>query len=121
MNIWELTRSLAQEKTDLADQMARMTAHGSRDASYEGNLSDLGGGGHGGLDGKSRCTIEIDYRSSETPYSGGRDPQWGDVALGKRVGVTERVLRKMAGEGRLPVSRRRMLGLPDEGFGEEQA
>ena len=51
MNIWELTRSLAQEKTDLADQMARMTAHGSRDASYEGNLSDLGGGGHGGLGG----------------------------------------------------------------------
>ena len=78
------------------------------------------GGGHGGLDGKSRCTIEIDYRSSETPYSGGRDPMWGDVALGKRVGVTERVLRKMAGEGRLPVARRRMLGLPDEGFGEEQ-
>ena len=49
MNIWELTRSLAQEKTDLADQMARMTAHGSRDASYQENLSDLGGGGHGGL------------------------------------------------------------------------
>ena len=49
MNIWELTRSLAQEKTDLADQLARLTAQpGSRDASHQENLSDLGGGGHGG-------------------------------------------------------------------------
>ena len=78
------------------------------------------GGAQGGLDGRSRCTIEIDYRSSETPYSGSRGAEWGDVALGKRVGVTERVLRKLAREGRLPVSRRRMLGLPDEGFGEEE-
>ena len=79
------------------------------------------GGAHGGLDGSSRCTVEIDYRSSETPYSGSSTGRaWGDVCLGKRVGVTEKVLRRLAKEGRLPVSRRRMLGLPDEGFGEEE-
>lgn len=35
MNIWELTRSLAREKSDLADQLARLTAQSSRDASYQ--------------------------------------------------------------------------------------
>lgn len=58
MNIWELTRALEREKTDLADQLARLTAHSSRDASYQENLSDLGGHsaghlGHGGGSGSS--------------------------------------------------------------------
>ena len=41
MNIWELTRSLAREKSDLADQLARLTAHSSRDASYQASSSYL--------------------------------------------------------------------------------
>ena len=41
MNIWELTRSLAREKSDLADRLARLTAHSSRDASYQVSSSYL--------------------------------------------------------------------------------
>ena len=57
----------------------------------------------GGLDGRSRCTVEIDYQSSETPHSGPH--------------ISEQTLQRLAESGRLPVPRRRLLGLPDEGMG----
>ena len=44
-------------------------------------------------------------------------PAWSDVASGARVGVAERTLRRLAAEGRLPMSRHRLLGLPDDGLG----
>ena len=85
-------------------------------AIWHTSMPNLGGPG-GGLDGRSRCTVEIDYQSSETPYTGPRAAVWGDVCGGARVGITERTLRRLAAAGRLPVARRRLLGLPDEGMG----
>ena len=61
------------------------------------------GGRGGGLDGRSRCSVEIDYRSSESPHTG--------------LHISEPILRRLAESGRLPVPRRRLLGLPDEGMG----
>ena len=84
-------------------------------AIWHTSMPNLGGRG-GGLDGCSRCSVEIDYQSSETPYTGPRAVVWGDVCGGARVGITERTLRRLAEEGRLPVPRRRLLGLPDEGM-----
>ena len=71
----------------------------------------------GGLDGRSRCTVQINYQSSETPsfvspapcpqpslhmghmrcvrLQGPRAQVWGDVAGGARVGVTEATLRQL--------------------------
>ena len=68
----------------------------------------------GGLDGASRCTVQVDYRSSETPYRGPRDFHWGAKAA-----ISEPTLRRLAAQGKLPVSRRRLFGLPDHGVGDD--
>ena len=56
-----------------------------------------------------RCSCMFAYRSSECYAPQSRSPTWG----GDRGGLTEDRLRAMAERGALPVSRRRVLGLPD--------
>ena len=63
----------------------------------------------GGEDGRSRCTVEVDYRTSGG--LGGVSPSWqnadGAIARG--------TFQRLDAEGRLGRTRRRLLGLPDEG------
>lgn len=56
-----------------------------------------------------RNSIQFSYRSSECFNPNSRSPSWG----GSRAGLSEAQLRAAAERGALPVSRRRVLGLPD--------
>ena len=56
-----------------------------------------------------RCTCLFSYRSSECYSPQSRLPTWG----GSRAGLSEDELRAAADRGALPVTRRRVLGLPD--------
>eukprot|EP01052_Picozoa_sp_SAG31_P044366 SAG31_NODE_7707_length_1612_cov_1.502974_2_plen_108_part_00 len=56
-----------------------------------------------------RRTCTFSYRSSECYNPQSRLPGWG----GARAGLSEEQLRAAAERGALPISRRRVLGLPD--------
>lgn len=56
-----------------------------------------------------RQTLTFSYRSSECYNPQSRGPSWG----GSRAGLSEEELRAAADRGALPVTRRRVLGLPD--------
>ena len=56
-----------------------------------------------------RRTVTFSYRSSECYNPQSRLPSWG----GARAGLSEEELRDAAERGALPVTRRRVLGLPD--------
>ena len=59
--------------------------------------------------GADRRTCTFSYRSSECFAPQSRLPGWG----GPRAGLSEQQLRAAAERGSLPVTRRRVLGLPD--------
>ena len=59
--------------------------------------------------GQDRRTAHFAYSSSG--LSGA--PSWG-----AKAGLSEETLRRLAAEGKLTISRRRILGLPDEGTGD---
>jgi hypothetical protein len=64
----------------------------------------------GGCDGRSRCTVETDYRSAGA--LGGSSPGWENAS---GVGFSRATLQRLEREGMLGLTRRRLLGLPDEG------
>ena len=59
---------------------------------------------------EDRRTLTFSYRSSECFAPQSRLPTWG----GSRGGLSEEQLRAAAERGALPVTRRRVLGLPDK-------
>ena len=59
--------------------------------------------------GRDRCAAHFSYMSSAvSPY--GPNPAWG-----ARAGMSEETLRRLDANGKLGVTRRRILGLPDTG------
>jgi hypothetical protein len=59
--------------------------------------------------GHDRRAAHFSYISSAvSPH--GANPTWGE-----RAGMSEETLRRLDAEGKLGVTRRRILGLPDEG------
>ena len=66
--------------------------------------------GHGGgVDGRSRCTVETDYRT--TGGLGGTTPTWANAD----GAISRETLQRLECEGQLGLTRRRILALPDEG------
>eukprot|EP01048_Picozoa_sp_COSAG05_P000254 COSAG05_NODE_7_length_42457_cov_58.929152_11_plen_84_part_00 len=78
------------------------------------NLCTRAGQG-GGVDGRSRCTVQTNFQSSSYNWGSveGREQTWRNLDRGDMP--SRETLRRLEAEGKLGLTRRRILGLPDEG------